>query len=140
MRRVAVRVLLVVAGAVLSYIGVSALLSPRAFYAANGILLADDPSLLSEVRAPAGLLVVGGIVAFLGALRRSLTRPALAATAVVHGSYGLSRLVGVALDGMPAQGLVAATLIELLVGGLSLAALVGAPRSATRARPGEGWG
>jgi hypothetical protein len=124
MKRLTIGALLVSAGAVLLYIGASVLLSPHVFYASNGIALGADPSQLSEVRAPAGLLVVCGVFAGLGAIRRELAQPALVVTAVVYGSYGLSRLVGAAFDGLPSEGLAAAMAIELVVGSLATAALL----------------
>ena len=81
MKRVAIGALLVSAGALLVYIGASVLLSPHGFYASNGIVLGADPSQLSEVRAPAGLLVLCGAFAVLGGIRRELTQPALVVTA-----------------------------------------------------------
>ena len=39
---------------------------------------------------------------------------------LVYGSFGLSRLLGVALDGMPAQGIVGATVLELIMAVIGL--------------------
>ncbi len=123
MRRLWPRFLLVVSGALLFVIGAAVLFSPRAFFAANGVTLGYDPSLLSEIRAPGGLLVGCAIVMLLGAFRSSITRQALFLAAMVYGSYGFSRLVGMAIDGMPSASLVGATAMELIVGGLCAASL-----------------
>ncbi|MEU4445979.1 DUF4345 family protein [Actinosynnema sp. NPDC050801] len=45
-----------------------------------------------------------------------LTATAAALGALIHLSYGLSRLLGAAVDGLPAAGLVTAAGVELLLG------------------------
>lgn len=124
MKRLATQVLLCGAGLLLMFIGGSLLLQPHDFFAANGVVLSAEPSLLSEIRGPAGLLLAGGLVAAAGAVRPALTTLGLGVSAVVYGSYGFSRLVSLGLDGVPAEGLVSAMAIELLVGTLSLVALL----------------
>ncbi len=124
MRGAGVGTLLGLSGLVLLAIGGSVLLAPHGFYASNGIVLGADPSQLSEVRAPAGLLLLAGVMGLLGAFRRRLRRPALAITAAVYGSYGLSRLLGVALDGLPGEGLVMAMALELAIGALAAVTLL----------------
>lgn len=130
MTRALISTLLALAGLLLLFLGGSILLSPQAFFATNHIVLGEDPSLLSEVRAPAGLLVLSGALIGLGAFRRSWTTSALVLTAAVYGSYGASRLVGVALSGMPGEGLMAAMAIELVVAVLAASTLL-AGRGAT---------
>ncbi|MEO0321753.1 MAG: DUF4345 domain-containing protein [Myxococcota bacterium] len=122
--RAATGTLLGLSGLVLFVIGGGVLLAPHAFYASNGIALGSDPSQLSEVRAPAGLLLLAGFMGVLGAFRRRLRGPALASTAAVYGSYGLSRLLGAAVDGLPGEGLVMAMAFELAVGALAAVTLL----------------
>ncbi|MEM6931239.1 MAG: DUF4345 domain-containing protein [Myxococcota bacterium] len=122
MTRPLTSILLAVAGFVLFYIGTSVMLTPQAFYASNAIVLTGDASQLSEIRAPAGLLLVSGVLLGFGALRRELTRTSLVVAAVVYGTYGLSRVASILLDGWPSSGLVSAMAIELVVGGLAAVA------------------
>ena len=75
------------------------------------------------MRAPGGLLILASLIALAGAVKRSLARTGLILSASVYGSYGLSRLVSLALDGMPSDSLLLAALIELVVAALSLFAL-----------------
>ena len=128
------RVLLVVAGLVAFSVGVPILLDPAGFHAVNGIELGDAASLLSEVRAPGGALALLGALMLLGAFVRSFAFTSTSIGAAVYLAYGASRLVGLALDGRPADGLVVAAGIELVLGGaLGLALL-----RAARRRGGEG--
>lgn len=106
---------LVIAGLLLLAIGGAILLAPHAVYDSNGIVLGDNPNLLSEIRAPGGLLAVSGIVTLLGALRSQLRASAVRFTTLVYGSFGLARLVSMALDGMPSSSIVGATSLELIV-------------------------
>ena len=53
---------LVISALLLLTIGSAILLAPHAFHGGNGIILGDDPNLLSEVRAPGGLLAASGVV------------------------------------------------------------------------------
>ena len=114
------RIFLFLSGLLLLGIGSAILLVPHAFHAGNGIVLGDDPSLLSEVRAPGGLLTASSILILFGTFRRSLRSLAMGLTVLVYGSFGLARLLGLALDGMPSSGLVGSTAIELIVAAIGL--------------------
>ena len=55
--------MLLLAGAVAAGVGVAGVIWPVAFHASSGIVLGDNPSLMSEMRAPAAaLLVAGGFI------------------------------------------------------------------------------
>ena len=123
------RLLLGLSGLMALWIGAAILIDPTAFHAGNGITLGADPSLLSEVRAPGGALLVLGGLMLAGAFVRALTFASTAVAAAVYLAYGLSRLLAMALDGMPATGLVGATAIELATGTLCLLFLPRAFRS-----------
>lgn len=114
---------LFLSGLLLLGIGTAILLVPHAFHAGNGIVLGSDPSLLSEIRAPGGLLTASAILILIGAYRRSLRPMAMTLTVLVYGSFGLARLLGLALDGIPSSGLIAATAIELMVATIGLVIL-----------------
>ncbi len=135
MKRLWTQFLLVVSGALLFVIGAAVLFKPRPFFAVNGATLGHDPSLLSEIRAPGGLLIGCAIVMLLGAFRSGITRHALFLAAMVYGSYGVSRLVGMAIDGIPSASLLGATATELIVGVLcavSLTSFKSAPSGSAR--------
>jgi len=101
-------------------IGAGLLLDPVAFEASAGIVLGQDPNLLSEVRAPGGALFGLGVMILLGAFLPRLAFTSALVSTVVFGSYGLARLLGVALDGAPGASLVAAMAVELLIAAFGL--------------------
>ena len=118
------RVVLGLAGALLLFIGCSVVLTPGSFAAANGIALPDNPSLLSEVRAPGGLLLASAVFILTSALRGSFVAQAWGLSALVYGSYGLARAVSIALDGLPSASLTQAMVIELVIATVSLGVLL----------------
>ena len=124
MKNIMISVLLALAGGLLVLIGGSALFFPDAFFGTNGIVLPNDPSLRSEMRAPTGLLLLSGVIIAASAVRRRIVTLGLGLTALIYGSYGLSRMVSMGLDGAPAEGLVSAMLVELVFGALALIVLL----------------
>lgn len=64
MKRFIPSLVLAISGVLLLIIGSAVLLNAESFAAANGVDLSDSPSLLSEYRAPAGMV----IELFLGAV------------------------------------------------------------------------
>lgn len=53
-------------------IAVAILFAPAAFYAGYGIEVTGDATLANDLKAPAGALLVAGLVMFAGAFRREL--------------------------------------------------------------------
>jgi hypothetical protein len=123
MKRPMTRILLSVSGVLLFVVGAATLFQPHAFFASNGAMLGNEPSLLSEVRAPGGLLIGCASVMLLGVFRQSIIQQALILAVMVYGSFGVSRLVGITLDGLPSASLIGATALELIVGALCILAL-----------------
>ncbi|MEV0756149.1 DUF4345 domain-containing protein [Streptosporangium sp. NPDC050280] len=110
------RLVLLVSGAVMIGIGAAVLFAPAAFHGTNGIELGSDAGLLSEIRAAGGALLAAGALIALGAFVARLAFTATLAGAGIYLSYGLSRLLSITLDGIPASGLVLATALELAIG------------------------
>lgn len=110
------RVLLVIAGLIATGIGASILIAPVAFHAGHGTELGTEANLLSEIRAPGGALAVLGVLMIVGAFVSSFTLASTVIAAAVYLAYGLSRLVSIAADGMPADALLGATALEILFG------------------------
>jgi hypothetical protein len=127
------KIILFISGLTAVGIGAAILTAPIAFHATNGIALGDDPSLLSEIRAPGGALLTMGVFMLAGLIRARLARLSLAIGAAIFLSYGLSRCLAIALDGWPDSGLVVAAAFELLIGVLCAFALVGRSPAAGRA-------
>ena len=129
MKLILARVLLGIAGTLLLVIGSAVLFLPGDFAAANGFSLTDSPSMLSEYRAPGGMLIMSAVLVLAGALRRRYMRLAFTLAAMVYSSYGVSRLIAMSSDGMPSAALTQATVIELLLGSACLLVLLRFDRS-----------
>lgn len=132
MHRIVPRLVLGIAGLLLLAIGAAVTIDPVAFAAANGVSLPDVPSVLSEYRAPGGMLLASAVLILVSVVRTTMLRTGLALAALVYGSYGAARLVGIVTDGMPSAALAQATGIELLMGSLCLVMLF-----TTRLRSGQ---
>ena len=111
---------LALSGLVAISLGTMILFAPVAFYAGYGLDRAGQVTLLNELRSH-GLSLIGiGTFVGTGAFTPRLTTIALAVSGFFYLSYGLSRLVSMAFDGWPVQGLVISGSVELAVGSLSL--------------------
>ncbi len=123
MKNTITTIYLIASGALLVAIGGTLLLTPHAFHGGNGIALGDNPNLLSELRAPGGLLLSCGVFILLGAARHSLRTMAVQMSVLVYSSFGVARVVSAVLDGIPSAGIVGAALIELTVALVGLVVL-----------------
>lgn len=119
-----VKILLVISGITAIGIGAALLFAPVAFEASAGIELGEDINLLSELRAPGGTLLVAGVIILLGAFISTLTFLSTVLSSLFYLSYGISRIYGILVDGVPSESLVIATLAELVIGALSLFAFI----------------
>ena len=117
-------VILLVLALVLVVFGGWRLVDPIGFYTFSGLELSDDAGLLSEVRGAGGIIMVTGLVVGLGAFRHAWSRTSVLLAAVVFLSLGLARLLGIALDGSPGDGVIQGMAIELVFGGLALFAFL----------------
>jgi hypothetical protein len=117
---------------VASGIGASILISPSAFYETYGISLGSNISLLNELRAPGGALLASGILIISGAFVDRLAFTAVLIAAPLYLSYGLSRAMSIAVDGMPSEGLILAAVFEISTGLLCVFALVRCREKAKR--------
>ncbi|OOY56273.1 DUF4345 domain-containing protein [Solemya velum gill symbiont] len=116
--------ILILSGLLASGIGVAILFAPQAFYATNGIELGGNISLLNEIRAPGGALLASGILIISGAFAEKLRLTAVVVSTLLYLSYGLPRVISIAIDGIPAEGLVQAAILEIIIGLTCVFALV----------------
>ena len=124
MRTPITKLVLVGFGSILILIGAAMISAPKAFLAMSQVHIEADPSLLSELAAPSGILLIAGLFMMVGAIKRRFTEPAILVGAVVYGSYGIARLVTMFAAGIPSQSLVAATVMELVVATLLVGLLL----------------
>jgi len=108
--------LLVVSGLLAAGIATMIIFVPDAFYAGYGIDPGANVNLASELKAPAGMLLISGLLMFAGIIRSEFVIPSLGLATVLYLSYGLSRLVSMSIDGVPDSALVSAALLEIVVG------------------------
>ncbi len=123
--------LLLLSGALLILVGASIIVSPAGFYASNNIDLGVNVSLLNELKAPAGLLLVAGTFMIVAAFVRSLGDIALQLATLVYLSYAATRCLSVIVDGVPALGLIQAMALEAAIGLACLLVLMSRLQSKT---------
>lgn len=111
-----IKTILIFSGLISSGIGGAILINPVAFYATYDIELAGNISLFNEIRAPGGALLTSGVLIMLGAFVDKLTFTSVVVASLLYLSYGLSRILSIAIDGMPAEGLVQAAVLEIIIG------------------------
>jgi hypothetical protein len=111
-------------------IGAFILAAPHAFYASYGIALGPDPSLLSELRAPGAGLVASGAIMLAGIFRQGFAQVAVAFALTVFLTFPAGWIVGMAVDGIPSAGILAALVLELAIAAFCLFAFRPGPRVA----------
>lgn len=115
-----VRIVLFLAAIIAIGVGAGQVFVPVAFEASAGIQVVADSNLLSEMRAAGGALLAAGVVIISGVFISRMTFISIVLSALFYLSYGVSRLLGMVLDGMPGESLVIVTGVEIVVGVLSL--------------------
>ena len=111
-----IKTVLILSGLISSVIGGAILFNPVALYSTYDIQLAGNISLFNEIRAPGGALLASGILIMLGAFVDKLTFTSVVVSTLLYLSYGLSRILSMAIDGMPVEGLVQAAVLEIAIG------------------------
>lgn len=118
------RGLLLASGLLATGIAATILVAPDPFYASYDIDVSSNASLANELKAPAGMLLVAGLLMLAGVAKSEHTVTSLAVGSVIYLSYGLSRLLSIAVDGIPHSALVSAAMLELALGTVCLFGLV----------------
>jgi len=121
MSPVVIRIALAGSGAILGLVGSALMFTPTVFLAMGEAFITPEPSLMSEVTAPSGLLVMIGALMILGSLKLRFANLALLSGALVYGSYGISRLISMGLYGEPSESLIFVTYFELGIAVILLA-------------------
>lgn len=130
-----IRGMLLVSGLLATGVAVAIIVAPHPFYAGYGIDIGMNASLANELKAPAGTLLIAGLLMLVGVARFEFAATSLAIASVVYLSYGLSRLLSFAVDGVPHSALVSAAVLELALGAICLLDFV---RVRASARPNSG--
>ncbi|WP_332691356.1 DUF4345 domain-containing protein [Devosia sp.] len=125
------RIYLIITGIIGAALGTMILFAPVAFYAGYGIEPAGQVNLLNELRSHGLSLLGAGLFIASGAFLPRFGALATVVAAGLYISYGLSRLVAVALDGMPSSSLLLAAGVEIAIGLVGVALMLRSPRAAT---------
>lgn len=107
---------LILSGLIGVAVGIAVLFFPVPFYAISGIELGGNVSLLNEIRAPGGALIATGTLILLGVFVARLTYGALVISTVTYLAYGFSRLLSMAVDGLPTMDLIVVAFFEIVIG------------------------
>ena len=121
---VTARLILLASALVATAIAGMILSAPETFYAGYGIDVSENATLANELKAPAGMLLVAGLIMFAGVLRTRYTAASLMTAAAVYLSYGLARVSSIVIDGLPHSGMIGAAGVELIIGTVCLLCLL----------------
>lgn len=94
-------------------IGSFIVLDPVSMFASYGLQNELSAGLLSELRAPGGLLLVCGLMIVFCASRPATVQSGLLLSIMVYGGYGSVRLLAMLIDGLPPVEIQLATAIEV---------------------------
>lgn len=118
------RLVLLLAGLGASGIALAIQIAPEMFYASYGIELGGNSNLINELKAPAGALLLAGVLILAGSIRVRLIVLSTAIAAAVYLSFGLSRVLSMIIDGVPHDALVSAAVAEVAIGTICLVNLI----------------
>ncbi|WP_109832271.1 DUF4345 domain-containing protein [Reichenbachiella versicolor] len=112
----ALKTYLIVSGILLTVIGGATLAIPVDMKASAGIDIAGNISVINDVRGTGALILGIALITIIGAFNQKLTYTSSIISALLFVSIGIGRLTSIALDGMPVDGLLKATGLELVLG------------------------
>jgi hypothetical protein len=121
---IVLKTILFLLGLFLIVIGAGRLVMPVEFYSFVGVALGSDITLLSEARGVGGMMLGSGILIFLGVFLAQLRFTSTILASLVFLSFGFARLLGIGLDGMPAEEMVQGIFFEFAFGVIALIAFL----------------
>jgi len=111
---------LIISGLLLTFIGGATLFAPVAMKGGTGIDIAKNISVLNDVRASSALILVIALLTLLSTFYKKLTFTTTLTSFLLFLSLGLGRVISILIDGIPVDGLVKATGLELVLGTVGL--------------------
>ena len=118
------KVILFIAGLMFIGVGLATMLIPVGFVARNGVDISGQITLLNDYRGSGGVILGSGILIMLGVFYSKMRYTSTLLASVLYISFAIGRAISIAMDGMPAEGLVKATVVELIVGFAATFALI----------------
>ncbi len=107
---------LIIAGALLTFIGGAQLLFPVAMKASSGIDLAGNISVINDIRAANALILAVALLSHTGAFVKRFTFTSSLVVPLLFLSLATGRIISILLDGMPVEGMLGATGLEVILG------------------------
>jgi hypothetical protein len=118
------KTILFISGLIGIGVGGAILFMPITFFATSGIDLSGNVSLLNEIRPSGGALLASGMLILLGVFVAKLTFTSLVLSILLYLSYGISRILSITIDGIPAGILVMVAGLEIVIGLVCVFALI----------------
>ena len=118
------KTMLLLSGILAIGVGVAMLLFPVTFQGFQGVRFMPEPGILNEIRAAGVPIIAVGAFCLVALQKAQLKFAATSAAVVLYLGYGLARILGFLLDGMPHMGLVLVSALELGVGTACLVLLM----------------
>ena len=112
----ALKVFLIISGLLLTLIGGATLFMPEAIKEASGVDLNGNISVLNDIRASAALILSLAVLVLSGAFVSKLTYTSSLISVLLFLSLGVGRIISIIADGMPVDGMVKATGLEIVLG------------------------
>jgi hypothetical protein len=120
----ALKAILFFLGLFLIVFGAGRVFLPSEFYALNGLTLGDDVSMLNEARGAGGVMLGSGILIMMGVFLEKMRFTSTVIAILAFLSYGIARLIGIAIDGLPNEKIIQGIIAEFIFGITALVAFL----------------
>ncbi len=121
---IVLKIILGIGAAMFLLAGWFASFNPLGFVARNGADIAGELTLLNDYRGFGAVLIGAGIIMVLGIIHERMRFTSIVVMAVLYTTFALGRTVSIITDGSPVEGIIKATVVELLVGLVAIFALI----------------
>ncbi|MEO1287703.1 MAG: DUF4345 domain-containing protein [Chloroflexota bacterium] len=86
--------------------------------------LATDIDLVNEIRGVGAVMLLGGIVALLGAIRADVRLTSFVVVTIIFSGVVLGRSYSLFIDGIPSENLIRAAIAEVVLSVLNIVCLI----------------
>ncbi len=121
---IVLKIILGIGSAMFLLSGSFAVFNPLQYVARNGIDIAGQLTLLNDYRGSGAVLIGAGIIMFLGIIHERMRFTSIVVMSVLYSTFALGRIISIIADGLPVEGLVKATVVELIIGLVAIFALI----------------
>ncbi len=121
---IVLKIILGIGSAMFLLAGSFSAFNPLQYVARNGIDIAGQLTLLNDYRGSGAVLIGAGIIMFLGIIHERMRFTSIVVMSVLYTTFALGRIISIIVDGIPMEGLVKATVVELIIGLVAIFALI----------------